>query len=159
MMHRALGMRNDLRRQCVLLVKVKAAETTRSDGIREQSEVTYREDGDKNASSAKHTVANGVSVFGRVLDGLIIAVKPSTVRLNSAGLNDQERQAGWCEEAVSGTERMGVVGVDGWGERERERDGGGGLIQRKLLGSQVQAGGNKGTPGTGSIHCVAVIWD
>lgn len=55
---------------------------------------TYRQDGDKNASSAKHTVANGVPVFGRVLDGPIIAVKPSTVRLNSTGLNDQERQAG-----------------------------------------------------------------
>lgn len=64
------------------------------DGISDQSEVTYREDGDKNASSAKHTVANGVSIFGRVLDGLIIAVKPSTVRLNSTGLNDQERQTG-----------------------------------------------------------------
>lgn len=72
------------------------------------SEVTYREDGDKNASSAKHTVANGVSVFGRVLDGLIVAVKPSVVRLNCAGLYDQERQAGWCYEAV--------------GDRERERE-------------------------------------
>lgn len=68
--------------------------TKSDDDISDQSEVTYREDGDKNASSAKHTVANGVSIFGRVLDGLIIAVKPSTVRLNSAGLNDQERQAG-----------------------------------------------------------------
>lgn len=63
------------------------------DDISDQSEVTYREDGDKNTSSAKYTVANGVSIFGRVLDGLIIAVKPSMVRLNSAGLNDQERQA------------------------------------------------------------------
>lgn len=80
----------------VLLVMVKAAEKTQSDdnGISDQSEVTYREEGDKNASSAKHTVANGVSVFGRVLDGLIVAVKASTVGLNSAGLNDQERQAG-----------------------------------------------------------------
>lgn len=67
--------------------------------------MTYRQDGYKNASSGKHTVANGVSVFGWVLDGLIVAVKPSMVRLNSAGLNDQERQAGLCEEAVSGTER------------------------------------------------------
>lgn len=72
---------------------VKAAETQEV-MMALVSDVTYREDGDKNASSAKHTVANGVSVFGRVLDGLIIAVKPSTVRLNSAGLNDQERQAG-----------------------------------------------------------------
>lgn len=68
--------------------------TGREDDISDQSEVTYREDGDKNASSAKHTVANGVSVFGRVLDGLIVAVKPSAVRLHSASLNDQERQAG-----------------------------------------------------------------
>lgn len=63
------------------------------DDISDECEVTYREDGDKNASSAKHTVANGVSIFGRVLDGLIIAVKPSTVRLNCTGLYDQERQA------------------------------------------------------------------
>lgn len=84
-----------LRCQCVLLVMVKAAETAirSDDGISYQRDVTYREDGDKNASSAKHTVANGVSIFGRVLDGLIIAVKPSTVRLNSTGLYDQERQA------------------------------------------------------------------
>lgn len=69
--------------------------TKSDDDISDQSEeVTYREDGDKNASSAKHTVVNGFSIFGRVLDGLIVAVKPSTVRLNSAGLNDQERQAG-----------------------------------------------------------------
>ena len=59
------------------------------------SEVTYREDGDKNASSAKHAVANGVSVFGRVPDGLVVAVKAPAVGLNGAGLNDQERQAGW----------------------------------------------------------------
>lgn len=77
----------------MLLVTVKAAETQEV-MMALVSDVTYREDGDKNASSAKHTVANGVSVFGWVLDGLIIAVKPSTVRLNSAGLNDQERQAG-----------------------------------------------------------------
>lgn len=85
------------------------------------SEVTYREDGDKNASSAKHTVANCVSVFGRVLDGLIVAVKPSAVRLHSASLNDQERQAGQRDEAVSGTER----------NREGGGDGGGGLMIRK----------------------------
>lgn len=74
----------------VLLVSAAALE----DDISDQGEVTYRQDGDKNASGAKHTVANGVSVFGRVLDGLIVAVKPPAVRLNSAGLNDQERQAG-----------------------------------------------------------------
>lgn len=79
--------------------------------------MTYREDGDKNASSAKHTVANGVSVFGRVLDGLIVAVKPSTVRLNSAGFDHQERQASWGEEAVSGTEGSGV---EGWRRKEME---------------------------------------
>lgn len=68
--------------------------TAREDDISDQGEVTYRQDGDKNAGGAKHTVANGVSVFGRVLDGLIVAVKPSAVRPHGAGLNDQERQAG-----------------------------------------------------------------
>lgn len=64
------------------------------DDISGQGERTYREDGDENASSAEHTVANGVSIFGRILDGLIVAVKASMVRLNCAGFNDQERQAG-----------------------------------------------------------------
>lgn len=77
----------------MLLVEVKAAETE-DVMMTLVGEVTYRQDGDKNASTTKHTVTNGISVFGRVLDGLIVAVKPSTVRLNSAGLNDQERQAG-----------------------------------------------------------------
>lgn len=77
----------------VLVVIVKTTETWEV-MMALVSEVTYRQDGDKNASSAKHTIANGVSIFGRVLDGLVIAVKPSTVRLNSASLNDQERQAG-----------------------------------------------------------------
>lgn len=76
----------------MLLVSVKASQDVKMTLV--ISEVTYREDGDKNASSAKHTVANGVSVFGRILDGLIVAVKPSAVRLHSASLNDQERQAG-----------------------------------------------------------------
>lgn len=53
-----------------------------------------RQDGDKNTGRAEHTVTNGVSAFGRVLDGLVVAVKPSAVRLHRAGFNDQERQAG-----------------------------------------------------------------
>lgn len=77
----------------LLLVSAAAMQHVKGD-ISDQGEVTYRQDGDKNASGAEHTVANGVSVFGRVLDGLIVAVKPSAVRLNGAGLNDQERQAG-----------------------------------------------------------------
>lgn len=68
-------------------------------------DATYRQDGDQNACSTEHTITNGVSAFGRVLDGFIIAVKPSTVRLNRTRLNDQERQAGWCEAAVNSTER------------------------------------------------------
>lgn len=96
--------------------------------------MTYREDGDKNASSAKHTVANGISVFGRVRDGLIVAVKPSTVRLNSAGFDHQERQAGWGEEAVSGTEGSGGGGV------EEERDGGARLMPRTWKRPRLQVG-------------------
>lgn len=96
------------------------------DGISDQSEVTYRQDGDQNAGAAKHAVANGVSVFGRVSDGFIIAVKPSTVRLNSAGLNDQERQAGQCEEAARRhTDKEGWWGV---GAGEGEKNGGARLM-------------------------------
>jgi hypothetical protein len=62
--------------------------------------VTYRKDGDKNASSRKHSVAYGVSVFGRVLDGLIVAVKASVVGLYSTSLYDQERQAGYVHTAA-----------------------------------------------------------
>lgn len=99
------------------------------DGISDQSEATYRQDGDQNAGAAEHTVANGVSVFGRVSDGFITAVKPSTVRFNSAGLNDQEREAGQCEEAASGTQtKKGVVGV---GVGEGERDGSARLMSCK----------------------------
>lgn len=42
---------------------------------------------------------------------------------------------------------------------EGERDGGAGLMIRKLQRSQVQARGNKGTSGTGSIHSEVVICD
>ena len=59
--------------------------------------MTYREDGNKNASSTKHSIANGVSPFGWVLDGLIVAVKPTAVGLNSTSLYDEERQAGYVE--------------------------------------------------------------
>lgn len=91
------SIRTQAQAQCEVWVgaaRIGGGFTARENDISDQGEVTYRQDGDKNASGAKHTVANGVSVFGRVLDGLIVAVKTSAVRLNSAGLNDQERQAG-----------------------------------------------------------------
>ena len=85
------------------------------------SEVTYREDGNKNASSTKHSVANGVSPFGRVLDGLIVAVKPTAVGLNSTSLYDEERQAGYVGKQW-GRERRNKKEWECRRERERERE-------------------------------------
>lgn len=59
------------------------------------SKSTYREDGNKNAHTTKHGIANGVSLFSWVADGLVGTVKPTLVRLYGASLNDQERQASY----------------------------------------------------------------
>lgn len=56
---------------------------------------TYREDGNKYANTTKHGIANGVSLFSGVADGLVRTVKPALVRLYGASLNDQERQASY----------------------------------------------------------------
>lgn len=56
---------------------------------------TYREDGNKYANTTKHGIANGVSLFSGVADGLVQTVKPALVRLYGASLNDQERQASY----------------------------------------------------------------
>lgn len=56
---------------------------------------TYRDYGNKNANTTKHSIANGVSLFLGVADGLVRTVKPALVRLYGASLNDQERQASY----------------------------------------------------------------
>lgn len=56
---------------------------------------TYREDGNKYANTTKHGIANGVSLFSGVADGLVGTVKPALVRLYGASLNDQKRQASY----------------------------------------------------------------
>lgn len=56
---------------------------------------TYREDGYDDPHCTEHSVIDGLPSLQRVLDTLIIAVKPSLVRLDGARLNDEEGQAGW----------------------------------------------------------------
>lgn len=48
---------------------------------------TYRDDGNKNASETEHGIAYGVSVFIRIPDGLVTAVKPALIRLDHASFN------------------------------------------------------------------------
>lgn len=52
-----------------------------------------REDGDDNPHSAEHSIIYRLSSFQGILDALVIAVKPSMVRLDGARLNDEEGQA------------------------------------------------------------------
>lgn len=78
---------------------------------------TYRDDGNKNANTTKHGIANGVSLFLGVADGLVRTVKPAPVRLYGASLNDQERQASYKghKERGAGRERK-----TGRGREERK---------------------------------------
>lgn len=55
----------------------------------------YREDGDDNPHGAEHSIIDCLTGFQRVLDALVIAVKPPVVRLDGACLNDDEGQARW----------------------------------------------------------------
>lgn len=57
--------------------------------------MTYREDGNKNAHTTKHSITNGVSLFSGEADGLVRTVKAALVWLYGASLNDQERQASY----------------------------------------------------------------
>lgn len=52
-----------------------------------------RKDGDDNPHSAEHSIIYCLTSFQRILDAVIIAVEPSVVRLDGAGLDDQEGQA------------------------------------------------------------------
>lgn len=96
--------------------------------------MTYRKDGDKNASSRKHSVAYGVSVFGRVLDGLIVAVKASVVGLDSTSLYDQERQASYVHTAAV-RQRERKEGEEESAETENER------VNKGLLEECLQVDG------------------
>ena len=51
----------------------------------------YREDGNNNPHSAEHSIVDCLPGFQRILDALIIAVKPPLVRLDGACLDDDER--------------------------------------------------------------------
>lgn len=74
--------------------------------------MTYREDGNKNANTTKHSITNGVSLFSGEADGLVRTVKPALVRLYGASLNDQERQASYKRHRERGEQR----------ERKEERE-------------------------------------
>lgn len=52
-----------------------------------------REDGDDDPHGAEHSIIYCLTSFQGILDAVIIAVEPSVVRLDGAGLNDQEGQA------------------------------------------------------------------
>lgn len=56
---------------------------------------TYRKDGDDDPHGAEHCIIYCLTSFQRILDAVIVAVEPSVVRLDGAGLNDQEGQARW----------------------------------------------------------------
>lgn len=56
---------------------------------------TYREDGDDDPHGAEHSIVYCLTSFQGILDAVIVAVKPSVVRLDGAGLNDQKGQARW----------------------------------------------------------------
>lgn len=56
---------------------------------------TYRQDGDDDPHRTEHSVVYSLTDFQGILDALIIAVKPSTVRLNGACLDDEEGQSRW----------------------------------------------------------------
>lgn len=61
-----------------------------------------RQDGDDNPHCAEHSVVYRLADFQGVLDALVVAVKPSTVRLDGAGLNDEEGQR--CHEEAEEVE-------------------------------------------------------
>lgn len=56
---------------------------------------TYRQDGNDDPHGAEHSVIYCLASFQGILDAVIVAVEPSVVRLDGAGLNDQEGQARW----------------------------------------------------------------
>lgn len=56
---------------------------------------TYRQDGNDNPHCTEHSVVYSLTDFQGILDALIIAVKPSMIRLNGACLDDEEGQSRW----------------------------------------------------------------
>lgn len=67
-------------------------EAARSVGRRQD---TYRQDGNDDPHGTEHGVVDGLTAFQGVLDALIVAVKPTAVRLNGACLDDEEGQSRW----------------------------------------------------------------
>lgn len=80
-------------------------EAARSVGRRQD---TYRQDGDDDPHGTEHGVVDGLTAFQGVLDALIVAVKPTTVRLNGACLDDEEGQSRW-----GNTQERSVQGAEG----------------------------------------------
>lgn len=62
-------------------------------GVEHSGPDAYRKDGDDDPHSAEHGIVYCLTGFQRILDALIIAVKPSVVRFDGACLNDEEGQA------------------------------------------------------------------
>lgn len=56
---------------------------------------TYRQDGDDDPHRTEHGVVYSLADFQGVLDALVVAVKPSMIRLNGACLDDEEGQSRW----------------------------------------------------------------
>lgn len=53
----------------------------------------YRKNGNDDPHSAEDCIIDRLASFHGVLDALVIAVEPSVVRLDGAGLDDEEGQA------------------------------------------------------------------
>lgn len=56
---------------------------------------TYRQDGNDDPHCTEHSIVYSLADFQGVLDALVIAVKPSMIRLNGACLDDEEGQSRW----------------------------------------------------------------
>jgi hypothetical protein len=63
---------------------------------------TYRQDGNDDPHCTENSIVDCFTDFQGVLDALIIAVKPSAVRLNGARLNDEEGQCRWNHACMGG---------------------------------------------------------
>lgn len=53
----------------------------------------FRQDGDDDPHRTEHGVVYSLADFQGVLDALVVAVKPATIRLNGACLDDEEGQS------------------------------------------------------------------
>lgn len=65
----------------------------------------YREDGDDDPHGAEHRIVYRLTRFQRILDALVVAVKPPVVRLDGACLNDEEGQTSWRDGTTTYTRK------------------------------------------------------